>query len=108
SVEELVAVNPHFEITVSNIMRDGLADMNTDFFRQVFGNEEIDTEEAFNDRIKLELGRGLQADAERLLRNDLMDALLADENIELPDAFLKRWLKTATENPIDENTLESQ
>ncbi len=108
SVEELNAINPHFEITASNIMRDGLADMNTDFFRQVFGNEEIDTEEAFNDRIKLELGRGLQADAERLLRNDLMEALLDAENIELPDAFLKRWLKTATENPIDENTLESQ
>jgi trigger factor len=82
--------------------------MDENFFRQVFGNENIDSEEAFTDRVKLELGRALQADAERLLRNDIMEALLDDSSIELPDAFLKRWLKTATEKPVDEATLESQ
>lgn len=108
TVEELVNINPLFEITVSNIMRDGLADMDENFFRQVFGNENIDSEEAFTDRVKLELGRALQADAERLLRNDIMEALLDDSSIELPDAFLKRWLMTATEKPVDAATLESQ
>jgi len=108
TVEELATINEQFEITVSNILRDGLADMNTDFFKQVFGNENIDTEEAFYDRIKLELGRALQTDAERLLRNELMEELLDADGIELPDSFLMRWLRTASENPIDEHTLQTQ
>jgi trigger factor len=108
SVEELAQINREVEATVSNVMREGLADMNEAFFGKVFGNEDIKTEADFTDRIKLELGRSLQAEAERLLRNDIMDAFFQTEHIELPDDFLKRWLLSNAKKPVDSATLEQQ
>lgn len=108
SEEELALIGREVEASVSNIMREGLAEMNTEFFGKVFGNEEITTEADFTDRIKLELGRSLQVEAERLLRNDVMDAFFQTDHIQLPDDFLKRWLLSNAKNPVDQTTLEQQ
>ncbi|MFN3529194.1 MAG: trigger factor [Bacteroidia bacterium] len=106
--EELSSIGREVEITVSNVMREGLAEMNEEFFAKVFGSEEIKTEADFMARIKLELGRSLEAEAERYLRNQLTEAFFKTDGIELPDEFLKRWLLTNAKNPIDQATLDTQ
>jgi trigger factor len=108
SEEELALINRAVEITVSNVMREGLAELDTTFFNKVFGNEDIKTEVDFTDRVKLELGRSLQVEAERYMRNQVMEAFFQTDGIELPDGFLKRWLLSNAKNPVDAQTLEQQ
>lgn len=108
SEEELALIGRAVEITVSNVMREGLAELDTTFFNKVFGNEDFKTESDFNERVKLELSRSLQVEAERYLRNEVMEAFFQTDNIELPDGFLKRWLLSNAKNPVDQQTLEQQ
>ena len=56
--------------------------------------EEIKTEEAFRDRIKSELQKQWEAESRNQLQHSLYHVLLDHTQIDFPQEFLKRWIKT--------------
>ena len=105
---ELAEIGNEVEVTVSNVMREGLAELNETFFGKVFGSEDIKTEADFTDRVKLELGRSIQAEAEQYLRSQIMEAFFEQAQFELPDDFLKRWLVSNAKEEVKQAELEAQ
>jgi trigger factor len=47
-------------------------------------------------------------ETDRLFRRDLVEGILDNVHIDMPDAFLKRWIAAANENPLTEEQIEKE
>ncbi len=104
--EETAAdLKSNFRLTVKNVNRLEESDLNQEFFDKVFGPDVVHSEEEFRTKITEELETMMQQDADRKLQDDLYQFSLQKVNFELPDEFLKRWLK-ATNEKLSEQELE--
>ncbi|MDB5138833.1 MAG: trigger factor [Mucilaginibacter sp.] len=96
--EETAAdLRSNFRLTVKNVNRLEEGDLNQEFFDKLFGEGTVTTEEEFRTRITAELESMMMQDAERKLQDDIYKYSLSKVNFELPDEFLKRWLKATNE-----------
>jgi trigger factor len=102
--EETAAdVKSKFRLTVKNVNRLDESDLNQEFFDKIFGEgTEVTTEEEFRTKITAELESMMVQDADRKLQNDLYNLTLQKIQFDLPDEFLKRWLKATNEKLTDE------
>lgn len=81
-----------FKLTLKEVKHTETAELNQDFFDKLYGKDVISSEVELRDKIKAELSAYFDQQAQHLLEHELFDSLVAKHNIELPDAFLKRWL----------------
>jgi trigger factor len=95
-----------FKLTVKNVNRLDEADLNQEFFDKLFGEGTVTTEEGFREKITEEVETMMQQDSERKLQNDIYNYSLGKVQFNLPDEFLKRWLK-ATNEKLSAEELES-
>ncbi len=98
----------NLQLTVKNIARLEDADLNEELFDKIYGAGNVKTEEEFREKIKNELGLMFNADADKFLRGEIENKLVSKLNLQLPDTFLKRWLKTVNEKPLSEEDLEKE
>ncbi|RCH56364.1 trigger factor [Mucilaginibacter hurinus] len=91
-----------FRLTVKNVNRLEESDLNQEFFDKLFGEGNVTTEEGFTAKITEELEGMMQQDAERKLQDDIYNYATGKAQFELPDEFLKRWLKATNEKLSDE------
>ncbi len=96
--DEAADLKSDFELTVKNVNRLEESDLNQEFFDKLFGEGVATTEEEFRAKIKEEVETMMVQDSERRLQNDIYNFVLANINFELPNEFLKRWLKATNEN----------
>jgi trigger factor len=93
----------NFRLTVKNVNRLDESDLDQAFFDKIFGEgTDVTTEEQFRTKITAELESMMVQDADRKLQNDLYNYSLEKIKFELPDEFLKRWLKATNEKLSDE------
>lgn len=97
--------NTSFKLLVKNINRLEEADLNEDFYTKLFGAGVVNNEDEFKARVREEVESMLVQNAEQKLQNDLYTEGMEKVKADLPEDFLKRWLK-ATNPEIKENELE--
>ncbi len=100
-------LNNQVKFTITNISRMEPAELNIDFFKKVYGDE-VNTVEHFRERVNEELNNMYVAESERKFKNDVVLRLVKNLNLNLPDAFLKRWLVAANEKPITLEQVSSE
>ncbi len=86
-----------FRLTVKNVNRLEESDLNQEFFDKLFGEGTVTTEEEFRAKITAELESMMVQDADRKLQDDIYKYSLDKVTFDLPDDFLKRWLKATNE-----------
>ncbi|MCE4563639.1 trigger factor [Maribellus sp. CM-23] len=106
--EEADELNSEFKFTVTEVLQFQKAELNEELFKKLYGEEtEVKTIEDFRARIKEEIARSLVSSSEYKFAMDTRDSLVEQANLELPEAFLKRWLKEVnkelTEEQIDQD-----
>ncbi|MFI5138398.1 MAG: trigger factor [Sphingobacteriales bacterium] len=84
-------------LTVKNVNRLEESDLNQEFFDKLFGEGTVTNEEEFRAKITAELESMMVQDAERKLQDDIYKYSLSKVQFDLPDEFLKRWLKATNE-----------
>ena len=95
SKEEAEALNSEFRFTVTEILQFEKADLNEELFKKLYGEDtEVKTMEDFRAKIKEEIANSLTYSSEHKFTLDTRDTLIESNKIELPEAFLKRWLIT--------------
>ena len=104
--EEAKDLQSKFRVTVKNVNRLEEADLNQEFFDKIFGEGVITDEAGFTAKITEEIEGMFKQDADRKLQNDMYTQLLEGVNIELPDEFLRKWLKTTNEKLTDAELAE--
>jgi len=106
SEEEAAELKANFKLHVKNVNRLEESDLNQEFFDKLFGEGVVTDEAGFRAKITEEVESMFKQDAERKLSNDIYEALLVKHNFELPDEFLRRWLKATNEKLTDEELAE--
>ena len=81
-----------YSVSIKHIYRMAPAEVNQELFDKAFGEGTVKTTEEFETRISEELTKALSEDADKFLKKEVADALMGKLKLELPDAFLKRWL----------------
>jgi trigger factor len=94
-----------FKLTVKNVNRLEEADLTQEFFDKLFGEGTVNNEEEFKAKVNEEVSAMMQQDSDRKLQNDIYKFATSKVDFELPDEFLKRWLKATNEN-LSEEELE--
>ncbi|WP_214225466.1 trigger factor [Pedobacter sp. B4-66] len=106
SEEEAKGLQSKFQVTVKNVNRLEEADLNQEFFDKLFGAGEVTDEAGFTARITEEIESMFKQDADRKLQNDMYTKLTDSIKIDLPDEFLRKWLKATNEKLTDEELAE--
>ncbi len=96
----------NFSLTVKNVNRLEESDLNQEFFDKVFGPDVVHNEDDFRTKIKEEQEAMMAQDADRKLQDELYNYSLQKVNFELPNEFLKRWLKATNEKLSDQELEE--
>ena len=94
-----------FSLSVKNVNRLDEADLNQEFFDKLFGEGVVKNEEEFKAKVTEEIEVMMVQDSDRKLQNDIYKYATDKIQFELPDEFLKRWLK-ATNEKLSEDELQ--
>jgi trigger factor len=108
SPEEVTSIHSDFNYAIDTINRVELAEMNQEFFDKIYGEGAATTEEEFRNKVREQLDAFYMQDSDFKLKHDIEDHLLAELDIKLPDAFLRKWLSTEVEKPLTEEQLEKE
>lgn len=104
--EVVDTLESEFRYTVTEILQFEKAELNEDLFKKLYGEDtEVKTIEDFRARIKEEIANNLVYSSDHKFTIDTRDTLVEKTEMELPEAFLKRWLtainKELTQEQID-------
>ncbi len=109
SEDELAAMNPVFNFELTKVSTMEPAEINADFFAKAAGGDDSIVDEAsFKAKIKSSIEDYYKNESEHKLSQDIFEKLVLDTPIELPDAFLKRYIKKTNEKPITDEILDKE
>ncbi len=97
-----------YQFEVTEIMRIIPAEMNEEFYKKIYPQEDIKTEKEFRNKIMEEASRSFVNEGDKKFMGDAIEKVLDEAKIELPDEFLKRWLKEGNDNEISEEDIENE
>lgn len=104
SEEDAKELQSKFQLTVKNVNRLEEAELNQEFFDKIFKEKGLaKNEEEFRARITGELELTMEQNAGQKLQSDLYKFVTEKVKFQLPDEFLKRWLKATNENLSEED-----
>jgi trigger factor len=106
--EELANHGDKYQVTINDIKKMELAELNQDLFDKLFGEGTITTEKELRDRIKTDLEQMFTNDSDRLLTREVYRELVDKTNVALPDDFLKRWIRLSNEKPISQEQIDAE
>lgn len=106
--EQLDTISNKFQITVNEIKRIELAELNEELFNKLFGEGAVTTEKDLKERIADDLKNMFVNDSDRLLTKFVYEDLMKNTEVALPDAFMKRWIKLSNEKPISDEQIEAE
>ncbi|WP_407428760.1 trigger factor [Arcticibacter sp.] len=103
SEEDAKDLASKFQLTVKNVNRLEESDLNQEFFDKLFGPGTVTTEDQFREKITAELESMMVQNAEQRLQNDIVKYGVGKYEMQLPDEFLKRWLKATNQNLTEDD-----
>lgn len=106
--DKLESSTGRFEVSPIELSKLEPAALDQDLFDKIFGEGTVSSEEEFKARIKADAERVFVGDSDRKFYQDVRNKLLEKIEFDLPEVFLKKWMKTATEDPMSEEEIESK
>lgn len=98
--EAEVLVGSNFNVVIIEIKREVPAELNEDFFNRMFPNAGITTEEDFKERIGQEIEKQFEQQSNYLFFNAVLEKLINETPMQLPEEFLKKWMVDNSEGKI--------
>lgn len=93
------AASKSFKLVVTKVGHVEKAEMNEEFFKTVYPNNEIGSEADFRNVLKTEIEKYYDQQARNQVHDQIYHILVDHTQIEFPENFLKKWLQTGTEKP---------
>ncbi len=106
SIADAKKVKSDFMFRVKEVKNIVAAEYNVELFDKLFGPEVIKTEEEFKSRTKEDLEKMFAQDTEKIFRRKMIEQLLENTKIPLPDTFLKRWIAETSDKDLSPDELE--
>ncbi|HEY5470985.1 MAG TPA: trigger factor [Bacteroidales bacterium] len=100
--DEVAEVEGNFRFTINEISRFYPAEPGKELFDKIYGEGVVNSEEEFMKKIEDELAVNLKRESDYKLMMDIKDLAIEKTEIELPEAFLKKWLLKVNEKTTEE------
>jgi trigger factor len=104
--DELETINPKFTAEITQIRQFANPELNEEFFKMAFPDGKISSEaeldKYLNDEVEMEMGR----EADYLFTIRVRNFLMEKAALQMPEAFLKRWLYTINEGKFSMEDIE--
>ncbi len=107
-VDELDQYGDDYQFTVEEVIRNKPAELNEDLYKKVFPHDDLKTEGDFRQRISDEARVNFVKESDNLFMNDIIEKLIDEASLTLPDEFLKRWLLESNEGKITADQIENE
>jgi trigger factor len=106
--EEAKDVKGEYTFKVNTISRTEPSDINQELFDRVFGKDVVKSEEEFMSKVRETISENYQRETTHFLEHHIEDYFLDNTKINLPDEFLKTWLKSSGEGKITDEVLDKE
>ena len=97
-------VSDTFQAEIEKIQRSMPPEVNQELFEQIFGEGDVDSEEAAKDKIRADIKSHYDRQADAMMYKKMQEKLMSANTIDLPEGFLQRWLDTRREENDPEPT----
>ncbi len=105
---ELASLNPLFTFTVVNVKTFVAAEENQETYDKIFGEGTVTTPEQFEEKVTERIKASHEQDANYRFGADVRKYFVEKAAVELPEAFLKRWLVYANEGKFTAEQVEKE
>jgi trigger factor len=92
------AAEKYFKIELTKVGLLEKRELNEDFFKQLYPDQEVKTVEDFRGKIKGEIEAYWKGQANNQLQDQVFHLLVDKTEIQFPEEFLKKWIKTQGED----------
>ncbi len=106
AAEELADINPEFELEITNIRKFADPELNEEFFKMAFPAGDVTSEEQLEAYVDQQIAVELARESDNLLGAQLAKYVREKANLQLPEAFLKRWLVVINEGRFSMEDIE--
>ena len=94
SKEDPAATEKYFKLVISKVGLLEKRELNEEFYKQLYPDKEVKTEEDFRNKIKEEVQSYWDAQARNQIQDQAYHELIDHTEIKFPEEFLKKWMKT--------------
>ena len=102
--EKAAEVKADFEMSIAEIIVVKPAELNEEYYKNIFGPDKVKTEEEYFEAIKQMISAQISGNSDMLFRMQAEKQLVEEfGNFELPQEFLKKWLVRRNEGLTAEN-----
>ena len=105
---KLATLDPVFNFTVVNVKTFKAAESNQETWNQMFGEGAVTSEEQFMEKVVERIRANYTQEANYRFAADVRKYFVDKANIELPEAFLKRWLVYANDGKYTAEEVEKE
>jgi trigger factor len=102
SKEQAALLTGSFQFTITQIHHIVPAEINQELWDKIYGPGKVNNSEDFRKNLKNELLTIFAPKGERKLNNEMVEHLIKNTTITLPDEFLKKWLTRMNKEPMSE------
>lgn len=100
--EQLENAGDNFLLSIGEINRRIPAEVTQEFFDKIVGEDVVSSEAELRDKLKEMAEQSLVKESEQKFLYDMQEHLISKTKMELPQEFLKKWLKTEKTELTDE------
>ena len=104
--EELESINPNFSLEITQIRQFANPELNEEFFKMAFPDGNIASEADLDKFVDAEIEKELGREADYLFTIRVRNFLMEKAGLQMPEAFLKRWLYTINEGKFSMEDIE--
>ena len=105
---KLAELNPLFTFTVVNVKTYVAAEENQETYDKIFGEGAVTTPEQFEEKVAERIKASHEQEANYRFGTDVRKYFVEKAKLELPEAFLKRWLVYANEGKFTAEQVEKE
>lgn len=98
-----LSAQKHFRIQITKIGLLEKRELNEEFFNQLYPGQEVKTESDFRNKVKEEIQAYWNNQARNQIHDQVFHELTDHTNIQFPEGFLKKWVKTQGETQENPN-----
>jgi trigger factor len=100
--EEITNLEGNYRFTINEISRFHPAELGKELFNRIFGEGVVNSKEEFMKKIEDEIAINLKRESDFKLMRDIKNLAMEKTDLQLPEAFLKKWLLKINENTTQE------
>jgi len=93
---------------IDEVVGHELATLDQELFDKLFGPKVVTSVAELKAKIKEDAEQQFKQQADQKFLNDVTESLIASTKFDLPASFLKKWIQTAGENPMNAEEAEAE